>query len=407
MILTDDALVRHLAEQVDRALPPMALDPAALVAAGRRHRRRRTAVGAAGGLSAALCLVAVVVVQGLPADRDAPSGPQQIVVGDLTVTAAVAAVATETSEGVMYDLGLPRDAARPEGSRVVLDAEPGWLGLRPLDPSTGSVGRVGAGIGFSEPPTGGASTGGTGATVLGVVETGVTPELVLDGTPAGTLPTFRVPGVEGGVLVLSISGRAGSDAWPTVAVRLGTDTDGRPVEVTVGPAAPSAVWSPTSVDEVDTDIGPAIELGGPGLPGGGRGVVLVPRGTDSSTDPATAVATLHPMGDVAGAPLATLQWPADAASTGALEAALDDVSDGAITDGIAYLVGVVPSDATTAVARVGDTRVPLGTFTTTQLPGRQLYVAAVDLTGADPLPTLGVEYRDERGLSTSGWLLLP
>ena len=344
----------------------------------------------------------MVVVQGPTADRDAPAGPEQIVVGDLTITAAVEAVATQTSEGVMYDLGLPRDAARPDGGRVVLDAEPGWLGLRPFDPSTGSVGQVGAGVGFSEPPTGGTFSGGTNATLVGVVRTGETPELVVDGTPARTLPTFRVPGVEGGVLVLSISGRAGSDTWPTVAVRLGTDVDGRPIEVAL-PTAPSAVWSPTSVGEVDTDLGPALELGGPGMPGGGRGVVLVPRGTDASTDPATAAADLHPRGNLTGAPLATLTWPADASTTGAL----DDVSTGAIVDGVAYLLGVVPSDATTAVARVGDTRVPLGTFTLSQLPGRQVYVAAVDVAGADPLPALGVEYRDGRGLSTSGWLLLP
>lgn len=403
MTLTDDALVLSLVEQVNRALPPMTLDPAALLAAGRRHRRRRTAARAAGGLGAALSVVAVVVAQGLPAERDTPSGPQQIIAGDLTVTAAVAADATETSEGVMYELGLPRDTARPNGSRVVLDAGPGWLGLRPLDPSTGSVGPVGAGIGFSEPPVGGAVTSGTGATVLGLAQTGVTPELVVDGTPAGSLPTFRVPGVEGGVLALSISSSAGTDTWPTVVIRLGNDSDGRPIEVTLGPTAPSAVWSPTSVGEVDTDLGRAIELGGAGMPGGGRGVVLVPRGTDSSTDPATATATLHPRGDLTGAPLATLRWPADAASTDAL----DDISEGTVVDGIAYLVGIVPSDATTAVARVGDTRVPLGTFTMSQLPGRQVYVAAVDLAGADPLPTLGVEYQDGRGLSTSGWLLLP
>ncbi|GEN78571.1 hypothetical protein [Actinotalea fermentans] len=403
MTLTDDELVRSLAEQVDRALPTMSLDPAALVAGGRRYRRRRTAARAAGGLGATLALVAVVVAQGLTADRDGPAGPEQIVVGDLTVTAAVAAVATETSEGMMYDLGLPRDAARPEGSRVVLDAEPGWLGLRPFDPSTGSVGQVGAGMGFSEPPVGGTFSSGTNATLLGVVRTGETPELVLDGTPARSLPTFRVPGVDGRVLVLSISGRAGSSTWPTVAVRLGTDADSRPIEVALENTATSAVWSPTSVGEVDTDLGPAIELGGPGMPGGERGVVLIPRGTEAFTDPATAAADLHPWGDLTGAPLATLRWPAETSST----SALDDVSDGAIVDGVAYLVGVVPSDATTVVARVGDTRVPLGTFTMSQLPGRQVYVAAIDVAGADPLPTLGVEYRDGRGLSTSGWVLLP
>lgn len=51
--MSDELLVRRLAERVDRALPPMALGPGEVLGAGRRHRRRRMTVRVVGGLAVA------------------------------------------------------------------------------------------------------------------------------------------------------------------------------------------------------------------------------------------------------------------------------------------------------------------------------------------------------------------
>ena len=401
MTVTDDALVRDLVHRAARAQPAMALDVATVLAGGRRYRRRRTSLRGIGAVATAA--LAVAVVQALPGGDAPPAGPEQLLVDGLTIASAVDAVEVATSRGPMYDLDLPRDAADPDGGRYVLDATPGRLGLRPFDPSTGAAGELGASMSFTEPPTAASMAGTTAATIMGVADEGVAPELLVDGESRGTLPTFTIPEVAGSVFVVRIWAAVPGGDWPMVAVRFGTDADGRPLQVSLGTLAASAVWSPTVVEEFDTEHGPALELGGPGLPGDARSLVLVPEpadpGAGSSRRP---LATLRTDRE-ATAPLATLRWPA---GTPGVEDTLEDGSDGVIVDDVAYLVGVLPAGADRAVVTVGDTRVPLGTFSMPSLPGRWAYVAVVDLSDVAPGTEIAVEYHDDHGL-TGGWVLLP
>lgn len=137
--LTDDAVVTELRRRAAVA-PPMALDPAAVLGAGRRRRRRRVAVRAAAAGVAAVAAVAVGVV-GLPTvlddDRPAPPaarqdarplGPDLVVTLDRGVRAANRpVVAAGTSAGDV--LGLGTLALPVEG-----DGAPGapTLGVAPL-----------------------------------------------------------------------------------------------------------------------------------------------------------------------------------------------------------------------------------------------------------------------------------
>ncbi len=246
MTLTDEALVRSLTEQVDRALPPMSLDPAEIVADGRRHRRHRTAIRAVGGLGVMLVALAVVVTQ-LPADRGAPAGPEQFVAHDLTFTAAVTAVETETNAGTLYDLGVPYEAMRPDGDHLALEIEADHVLLRRLDTSTGIVGEAGIGLGYTAPPTNGAAAWVRehDAVALGVTPPGTAPEVLVDGVLVGTVPTFEVPGVAGEVFLVSVSGEASTATWPVVLVRFGTEVDGTYHEVSLEQGPPRSTAGPT------------------------------------------------------------------------------------------------------------------------------------------------------------------
>lgn len=292
MTLTDDALVRSLTEHVDLSVPPMSLDAAALVAGGRRYRRRRTAARAAGGLGASLALVAVVVVQGLSPDRGAPAAPEQLVAQGLTITAAVRAVEAETSEGVLYDVGLPYDAARPDAEHMAVDVEPDQFAMRPFDPSTGAAGEIGMSVGTATQPFPALVwTRTTDATVFGIAPVGTSPEILVAGVAVGTVPTFEVPGVTGSVFFLSVSGEKAIATWPVVVVRYGVDADGNPLEI-------SLEQGPTPTASTTVELAPGVlAVAAPTPVTLDDGTWAVDLGVEVSTAPEAGRLALVPLTD--------------------------------------------------------------------------------------------------------------
>ncbi len=248
---TDDALVRELRERTESAVPPMELNPDALLADARRYRRWRAARNSAAG-AVGVAVIAFGVVS-LADGRDGSgltTAAQLVGVGDFTVIAATEALPVDPAaeprpgtlevRGSLYDTGVPVDPADPNGARwvlehVVLDPEPGmvndFLAARVYDPATGEVGESlpGAstvrGDGFREPEVDAMGTEfGDTLIAFGLAGRGYRPEIYVSGArvPDASavesrvlLPTFIVPGVEGYVYFVQV---AGNQPWPHISV---------------------------------------------------------------------------------------------------------------------------------------------------------------------------------------------
>lgn len=144
--MSDELLVRRLAERVDRALPSMSLEPADVLGAGRRHRRRRMSVRVVGGLA-----VASVATFGA---LQLSSGRTPLPLGDVV------------------------QEPRPLGDRRTLEVAPGVIAAnRPVEIRSGDGRVILLDLGFTTP--------GPGSTIAGPV---FEQPLVLAPLPADQLP---------------------------------------------------------------------------------------------------------------------------------------------------------------------------------------------------------------------------
>lgn len=170
------------------------------------------------------------------------------------------------------------------------------------------------------------------------------------------------------------------------------------------------VWRPAEAHEVTTDLGPALELAGSGLPGADS-IVLLPTDVDESTEPHVLNVELRYRTDgVLEEPLTVVPWPlrTDGVPSAEVDEAFDLVSDGAIDGDLVTVVGTVPPGQDAPVLRVLDTRVEIEPYTTDLLPGRAVYVAVVDMSELDELPQISISYTASgSGITTGGWVLLP
>jgi hypothetical protein len=309
----------------------------------------------------------------------------------------------------MTDVAIPVLAAEQSGSRYVLESRAGWLGLRPHDTSRGAVGDPGLSLGFTATPVASASRSDDSSTVLGVLAGDDPPELWVSGRYVTDVDTFAVPGLDERVFLLRVTSDEPREQWPEAHVRFGTDADGSAMEISLGPTDPApAVWLPSGVAQVSTDLGPAMELTGPGLPEGIESLLLVPDGTDETASP--RVLSIHlraRTADGLGDPLHTVRWPLETPGVpyAELDEAFDMASQGTIVGDHVYVVGAMPPGTERVVLRVDDARLDLEPFTTPLLPGRAVYLAVVDVTGFDVIPEIGVDVVGDT--AGGGWLMLP
>jgi len=288
--LSDDLLVRDLHERVERALPPMGLDPADVLLTSRRHRRRQTALRSVGGFAvAAVAAVGALQLADGPTET-APADPDAVQIDEtLSIRMARDVEVIETDVGPAADLGLtvydldfadPTQALRYVVARAEFDGGPG-IDVRVLDAdgsseSQGAAGPLGT---QSDPRNPMLAVGGTGDQdfqVLGVVPAGLegaTFELVVAhdaGDARIPLSTFTVPGLDGDFFFFLLHDeRVPFEVWPTVYVELtapdGTTSqwglDGQELEASG--ADTLAIEVAQDAQEVETDGGTAVDLGIP------------------------------------------------------------------------------------------------------------------------------------------------
>lgn len=246
-VATDDTLVRELAGRADRALPPMALDPAVVLAGGRRYRRRRAVVRSAVGVVGAAAVVLGGLQLGgvLRGDDDTLEVAQLVTVGDFQVVAATEVVPLEVDGTTVYDTGVPVDPADPDGARWVIEHEIvgqvdllSGAGLQggvsdyflawTYDPEDGTIGEEVMGgsarrtyeYGGPWVEPGGGEHAGT-LLAFGLAGIDYTPHLYLTGPRADVppensrvlVPTFEMPGIDGLVYFVRVSGE---QPWPRV-----------------------------------------------------------------------------------------------------------------------------------------------------------------------------------------------
>lgn len=400
MTLTDDALVRDLAGRADSALPPMSLDSATVLAAGRRYRRRRTVARSAVG-TLAVAALALGATQVLTDRSPTPPAAQTrtFTVEGLDVTITTEVLPVRTEDGPMYDVGLPVDG-RP-GWRYALESVPGFLRLLPFDPTTGTVDEAGFLLGFTEGPTSAMTGNDRTARALGIVGSSV-PELWIAGRLVDTLETFTVPGLDHPLFLVHVTSELSREQWPDAVIRLGV------AGVVELDANGPRFWVPDTATTVETDRGPALELSGTELPDEAPSLLLVPVGVDETVSPHVLDVDLYSRaGDGLGEPLHTIRWPLETAGVrdADLDEAFDLTEDGVVRDGLVTIVGAVPPGADRTVLRVDEERVDLEPFTSALLPGRAVYAAVVDVSAFDELPEIAVSHTGQS--VDTGWVLLP
>lgn len=224
MTLTDDAFVRSLAEQVDRALPSMSLEPAAMLEAGRRHRRHRRARGARVGALAVAAMAFGVATGSLnPPDSTPPATIAELAPG-LVATAANDSRAASGVDGEAITLtdavGHQYEAHFDPAEQAVfvsqdMVANIGESGGRTFkfDESASTLG----GYGFTHS----AGLAGDAVLVAGYVSEPGDVHLEWSGDGGALtldLPTFAVPGAAGRVYVLRIEGITTPGPTSTVTV---------------------------------------------------------------------------------------------------------------------------------------------------------------------------------------------
>lgn len=255
MTRTDDVLVRELADLTDRALPPLALEPAAVLDAGRRHRRRRTLVQGSAGL-AAVAVAAVVVATQLgtgPAPVAAPPAQTVQLVEGLVAAVPTSPTALRTPLGPGVDLGLPAD----DEHRYVVVSDGSRLELRRAD-ADGAVAGEPWDLGYSiSYPSFWMVVDGGSAVVYG--QGGPDIEVTLVCTPADgsapvavPVPTATVEGFFGALYMLRIDGAPVDGAWPDLAVEVRSPDGSVTTQPITLPAQPPP--DPTEV-QVGVEVG--------------------------------------------------------------------------------------------------------------------------------------------------------
>jgi hypothetical protein len=400
MTLTDDTLVRELAERADRAIPAMALDPAGVLAAGRRHRRRQTAIRSVGGF--ALVAVAAVGVVQLGGYRSAtpPATATAVLAEGLVATAANDAHVAEDggtlnlTDGAGHTYTVRFDAAAGaveafEGEVAGAQGDDGFLGGF-------SAGADGADEGEGLLQASGLD--GDALLVAGYVSG--PGDVRLEWSDAGRthtldLPTFAVPGAAGRVYVVRIEGAARDGEWPTVAV-VHSGNDEHRADVPLTPLAELAVVADEpvvtvaeAVTEVETDIGPAVDLGiqvgdiwdplDQGLTYALRAGALVDEDSRTPDDAGLWLVTLAPDGS-------TVTGAGGSVDDALAPANRNPIWSAGLTDHEAYMVGIRPPALEGATVELvletdgDDVRTPIPTF---RVPGLDADVWFVVLT--DPV----------------------
>ena len=277
MTLTDETLVRDLAELTDRAVPPMTLDPAAVLDAGRRHRRRRTVGSASVGL---LAVAAAAVAAAQLGTGPGPVTPPAAATAELTK----GLVATAANDADVVDSGDADTLSLTDGAEHhytvrfdpvagVVDAFEG--GVAGAQGDDGWLGGFSAGADPADEGDGilqASGLAGDALLVAGYVSgpgevrlewSGDGPTLALD------VPTFAVPGAAGRVYVMRIEGAALDGKWPTVTVvHSGKDEHRADVPLTPLKEHAAAADGPVvtvaeGVIEADSSAGPVFDLGVP------------------------------------------------------------------------------------------------------------------------------------------------
>lgn len=462
MTLTDDTLVRELAERADRAIPAMALDPVGVLAAGRRHRRRQTAIRSVGGL-ALVAVAAVGVVQLGGSRSETPPAtttlgslvirvPSEVRVVDPPVVRLLETDSGSTDPRSAVDLGVPvteldeTPGAGPSTyalmiANLTVEGETGpalYIGSVRADGSfdpraggglTGEVPESAAnprGFQFMSGDHHAATIGvlppGFDGAVVELVVVGVAGEQVID------VPTFEVPGLDSeAYFVVAEDPELRTVRWPEMYVRM-TAPDGSVSRwglagyepPAVGGGAP-VVTAAVDVTEVETDLGPAVDLAMTAIspltadsPGEIVDLVLVPTldayaatVAPSGSDATYRAVQLRPRGASGiGDPILEFGWPQATDGHGLSDEDFDLAESLVHADGAAYVVGVLPSNATSAKMTVGaGDPVAVPTFTTPSLPGATLYVAVVQGVDLDA-DAIAMEFSDG-SIVVGGWTSLP
>lgn len=439
MTRTDEALVRNLAELTDRTLPPMALEPGAVLDAGRRHRRRRTLGGASAGFVAVAAAAVVTAQLGAdPGPVTAPAAQTVELVDGLTATVPTSPTTVQTALGPGVDLGLPAD---DEHSYVVV-ANGHELEIRTLDGEGGMAGASSWDLGPSVSyPSFWMRTEGDASTVYGQGGPGI--EVTLVSAPADgsaplsiPVPTAQVEGFFGAMYLLRIDGAPAGGVWPDLSIRVrsadGTTTS-QQIALPIEPplvAATLEVAVATDWHVVDSSAGLVLELGLPVLTDAARQTADGPEdltyilvGTtvgemtgdpslsaEDAANEAVTLAGMRPVGAVSPMTSTDLSTLGDSP---VVVAGMSDGQDASDMD----VLGTLPGDATAAALVVardgGDERFELPTFTVPGLTGLHpfffftLHDEVSDVTSAPAHIELTAEDGSVTLWSVTGDLLYP
>ncbi len=395
MTMTDhEPIVSDLLTRTDLALPAMALDPGDVLAEAQRHHRRHVV----GRNAAAVLLVAgaAVGVAQLGAGGDggvaAPAGDTVELAEGLTVTVPIDPVAIETELGTAVDLDVP---TADGGSYVALNTEQA-LEIRTVtdDGTLGDEVWVLAAEGTTPDHL---QVADDTLLEVGLVPVDTTVTLVStpwdDGaTVRVSVPTATVEGLDDALYVVRIDGMPADGAWPTMTILL-TAADGTiTTESVPSPATPVAasrtleVAVGSAVGVVETDAGPALDLGVPvpdGLVPGTDGqeltYALLPLPTvrvtvvgeesgaelAAAASPSLSLVALAPDGTVTSLDTPELESPPGESAVMAVTAVIGDEATSDVRG-----LGVAPDGATEITLVVerswGTERIPIPTF---QVPG--------------------------------------
>lgn len=223
MTLTDDIVIRELTDLAERAVPPMALVPAAVVSAGRRRRRRVASarVALVAGLGTA---AAVLVLPALdPPEVTSPVAATANLAPGLVASAVNAAEVVPAGDGEMLAL------TDGTGGRYTahFDAAEGWVVLgegtqaAAVDEGISAFGARSDAADEGEGILQSSGLVGDAIVVAGYVVGAGDVRLewsAQGGTGSLELPTFAVPGAAGRVYLVRIDGAAPEGSWPLASV---------------------------------------------------------------------------------------------------------------------------------------------------------------------------------------------
>jgi hypothetical protein len=420
--LTDDALVRELAERTDRALPAMALDAVGVLAAGRDWRQRQTVLRSIGSL-AAVTLVAVGVAALGPGLRSVPPTGPDDAAADLGIEVEIPedVDVIDTDLGPALDTGLNQYGLEYSNSEYAIKlvlvptmfppesptiAAVGLLALSPDGSTTSPVTYPLADLAESPDAWWTATDTGDRVTYLmGVAPPGLEDPkgaLVVGGPDNGlrfALQMVDVPGVDRPVFLAVVRDVVASTAaWPPIVIEFaGSDgtivrspaLDGSDGAEPVTGADTLRIETATDVTPVEADDGPAYDLGvqvGDGwsppdqdLTYALRAGALVDGDSRTPDEPGLWLVTLAPDGS-------TVTGAGGTVDEALAPANRNPIWSAGLTDHEAYMVGIRPPALKGATFELvvetddDDERIPIPTF---RVPGLDADVWFVVLTDPD------------------------